>query len=232
MPLLETRMGYLRVADAQFSHRNFLVTGIDAYPQGWHLGFRGDFAPGQENQRWQGVLGRRVWGVRGPQVQKDGSYLELQVGHSEHRFSGEQFVSRTTEMLATGRLDLQRYLPEVRGAFVQSAAGYARQQIVFEPLDDSDAVDTSLLLMHMGFGVYWGNRSWDAMGGEVEGYYDHRHDGFVGGLKVRGIGSGALGHFGIRARFRASPRWGLSVQTEAGAAWTWTANLLMRVGAS
>lgn len=230
LPLLETRMGYQHVADSQFAYRDFLVMSVDAYPQSWHLGLAGDFAPGQGNQRWQALVGRRVWGVSGAKTETDGSYLELRLGHGEHRFETEQFVSQTTEMLAEGRLDLKRYLPDVRGAFVQSTAGYARQRFAFDRADSISAVNTSLLLMRMGFGVYFGNRSFNSMGGEVEGYYDHRHDGFVGGLKVRGLGSGALGHFGVRAKFRASPTWGLAFRTEAGAAWLWNLSLVMRSG--
>ena len=43
--------------------------------------------------------------------------------------------------------------------------------------------------MRFGFGVYFG-RSRRARRGELLLVYDHRHDGFAGGMKIGGLGSG------------------------------------------
>lgn len=227
LPLLETRVGFLRVNDSQFRHSSFAVTSLDAYADGWHLAIRGDFAPSQSNQRWRGSIGRRLWGVVDGRRKEDGSYLELGMAHTEHRYDSDGFLFRTSEMSATGRLDTSRYLPDVKGAFLQAGAGYAHQSIVFDLSEVDSQMDTSLLLMHMGFGIYMGQRTRGSAGGEVELYYDHRHDGLVGGLKVNRSGSGALGHFGARAISRFNQKWGMEVLVEAGSAWMWGANLIL-----
>jgi hypothetical protein len=90
---------------------------------------------------------------------------------------------------------------------------------------------TSLLLAHMGFGVYVGQRAAMApSGGEFELYYDHRHDGFAGGLKLRGLGSGAAGHLGLAGHYYVSEAWGLRALAEVGSAWVLGLSALLRVG--
>jgi hypothetical protein len=126
-----------------------------------------------------------------------------------------------------GRLDLQRYLPDVRGAFLQLGAGLAKQWLLFDAPGVNDSDDTSLLLGHFGFGVYVGQRA-RASGAELELYYDHRHDGFAGGLKMAGLGSGVAGHFGVRADYDFAPSWGLSFVSEVGSAWTLGLNATWR----
>jgi hypothetical protein len=68
--------------------------------------------------------------------------------------------------------------------------------------------------------MYLGNRADRQTGGEVQIYYNHRHDGFAGGLKVNGLGSGPAGHFGILGSYQLSPEWGVRLRTEAGSAYT------------
>jgi hypothetical protein len=124
-------------------------------------------------------------------------------------------------------------LPDVHGAFFQASAGWAKQWIAYE-LPGVDAIDsTSLLLAHMGVGIYFGHRSEidRERGGELELYYDHRHDGFAGGLKTPGIPSGVLGHFGLGGEYLFSPRWGLRADTEIGSAWLAGVSAVLRVGA-
>jgi len=90
---------------------------------------------------------------------------------------------------------------------------------------------SSLLLAHTGFGVYLGQRPPDpSLGGEIELYYDHRHDGFAGGLRARGLGSGVPGHFGLRGQYVVSSGWGLRAEAQVGSAWVLGLSALLRVG--
>ena len=57
-----------------------------------------------------------------------------------------------------------------------------------------------------------------APGSEALLYYDHRHDDYVAGLKVRGLGSGVIGHFGASARWFFNERFGIAADAQVGAA--------------
>lgn len=232
LPLLESRFGYLHVIDPQFEYRHFLSTRLDGRIGAWHVAAGAAHAPLQANQRYELLAGYRALGARQGAVGADGSYLEPQLGFSEHRFDEDGFVSRVLEVMIEGRVDSHRYLPDVRGAFFQVGAGLARQWLAFEVPGVDTTTATSLLLAHMGFGVYLGNRSGaGSPGGEVELYYDHRHDGFAGGLKTYGLGSGPAGHFGLLGAYRLSRSFGLRAQGEVGSAWVFDLGLVLYAGA-
>jgi hypothetical protein len=227
MPLLESSAGYLHVYDPQFDHRHFATVQVVARPLAWRIAAGASVAPGQGNQRIELGAGYRVFGAggRGEAAASDGSYLEPRLGLSEHRFERDGFSGRVIELAVEGRLDVDRYLPDVRGAFFQGEAGYARQVFRHDVPGDNPSTWTSLLLAHVGFGIYIGNRgSGDPAvrqtGGEVQLYYNHRHDGFAAGLKVNGLGSGPAGHFGILGSYQLTPEWGVRLRTEAGSAYT------------
>jgi hypothetical protein len=231
LPLLESRFGYLYVYDPQFDYRHFAATQVDGRLGPWHAGVRTFHAPLQDNQRYELTFGYRLLGPAArARLAADGSYLEPALGFSEHRFDGDGFAVRVLEAAIDARLDVERYLPDVRGAFFQVQAGLAGQWFSYDlpGVDSTNA--TSLLLGHMGFGVYLGQRQGHGPGGELELYYDHRHDGFVGGLKVRGLGSGPAGHFGSRLSYRLSETFGTYAQTEIGSAWTLGVGLSIQVG--
>ena len=250
VPLLESSAGYLYVYDPQFDYRHFATAQVVARPAAWRIGANLAWAPGRENQRFELLAGYRVLGPRGKgdPAASDGSYLEPRLGFSAHRFERDGFSSRVIELALEGRLDVERYLPDVHGAFFQGEAGYARQVIVNDLPGPNPATWTSLLLARVGFGIYLGNRAssdtapgdGDAAdevaghpahgqtGGEVQLYYDHRHDGFAGGLKVNGLGSGVAGHFGLLGSYQLTPEWGVRLRTEAGSAYTLGVDAVLR----
>jgi hypothetical protein len=235
VPLLETRVGYLYVHDPIFDFGHFLTTRLDGRVGPWHVALGTAHAPDQDNQRFELGAGYRWLGsaAAAPGAASDGSYLEGVLGYSEHHFDGSGFLTRVLEAKLEGRVDVRRYLPDVRGAFFQLEAGYAKQWIVFDLPGVDTTTTTSLLLAHVGFGVYVGNRAPSAAGptgGEIELYYDHRHDGFAGGLKMPGLGSGPAGHLGLLGTYQVTPRWGVRAQSEVGSAWTLGLGLVMRVG--
>jgi hypothetical protein len=235
LPLLEASLGYQYVDDPVFRFHHFLTTRVEGRAGAWHVLARGDFAPDQSNERVELCAGYRLWGLQGALMKgaRDGSYLEPQLAYSEHRFDASGFTSRVLGLSIEGRLDSERLLPDVHGAFFQASAGWAKQWIAYD-LPGVDALDsTSLLLAHVGFGIYLGHRSEvdEGRGGELELYYDHRHDGFAAGLKTAGIPSGVLGHFGLGAEYLLSPRWGVRADTELGSAWLAGVSAVLRVGA-
>jgi hypothetical protein len=226
----------MHVDDPQFEFHHFLTTQLEARLRPahfspalhWHLGLATAHAPDQGNQRFELTTGLPYQFSRrsdsDPHSRFDNSYLEPRVGFSEHRFEGSGFATRVFELELEARLDSWRILPDTFSAFFQLGAGWAQQWFVFD-LPGVDAENaTSLLLAHAGFGAYVGQ------GGELELYYDHRHDGFAGGLKVNGLGSGVAGHFGLRGEVPISRDWGVRAEAQVGSAWVVGLSALLRVG--
>ncbi|HWO11811.1 MAG TPA: hypothetical protein VNN80_20100 [Polyangiaceae bacterium] len=232
LPGLESSVGYLYVYDPQFPQRHFLTAQLSGRLGPWHLAAGASRSTSGGNDRLELAGGYRVLGPRGygSAPAPDGSYLEPRLGVSQHAFDDDGFSSLVMEVALEGRLDVDRYLPDVRGAFFQGEAGYGRQVFRHDLPGANPSTDVSLLLAHVGFGMYLGNRRGDGSGGELELYYDHRHDGYAGGLKVNGLGSGPAGHFGLRGNYQLSPRWGLRARSEAGSAYTIGMDLVARWG--
>jgi len=231
-PLIDTSAGYLYVYDPQFAYRHFGTLRASAFVRDWHVLADVAAALDHGNQRLQIGGGYRLFGAGGSGTEptSDGSYLEPRVAFTAHRFDSDGFNSRIIELALEGRLDASRYLPDVRGAFFQAEAGWASQVFVNQVPGPNLTTSTSLLLAHVGFGMYLGNRSDSRTGGEVELYYDHRHDGYAGGLKVNGLGSGVAGHLGLRGNYQLTPRWGVRARTEAGSAYLFGLDLVVRGG--
>jgi hypothetical protein len=240
LPLLESALGYTYVYDPQFAFRHFLTTRLDARVQAWHLWLGTAHAPDQDNQRIELGAGFRAWDAVGDidsvlrldsqrEPRRDGSYVEPRVGFSEHRYDASGFHTRVLELEVESRVDVQRLLPDVRGAFFQLGAGVAQQWFIFDLPGVSASDTSSLLLAHAGMGLYLGQRA-GALGGELELYYDHRHDGFAGGLRARGLGSGVAGHFGLRSRYALDREWGLRAELQAGSAWVVSLAATLEVG--
>jgi hypothetical protein len=247
LPLLDASLGYLYVYDPQFAYRHFGALDVSARLGPWHLLASAALAANGDSQRLELGAGYRVLGPRGPELDasgarsaRDGSYLEPRVGVIEHRFPDDGFSSLVVEAELEGRLDSARYLPDVHGAFFTANAGYARQIFHHDLPGPNPSTSTSLLLAGVGFGIYLGHPSFsprssrppgvEPSGGELEIYYDHRHDGFAGGLKVNGLGSGVAGHFGLRGEYQLSERWGVRARGEVGSAYTLGLDLVIRAG--
>lgn len=236
LSLLDSALGYTYVYDPQFAFRHFVTTRLDARLNAWHLSLATAHAPDQDNQRLELGAGFRVWDATGDiestlrlGSRRDGSYMEPRVGFSEHRYDGSGFFTRVLELELEGRVDVQRLLPDVSGAFFQLGAGVAEQWFVFDLPGVSASDTSSLLLAHAGFGIYLGQPSL-GRGGELEVYYDHRHDGFAGGLRSVGLGSGVAGHFGLRSQYALSSSWGLRAELQTGSAWVMNVAATFSVG--
>jgi hypothetical protein len=226
--LLQSALGYTYVDDPQFAFHHFLTTELDALlgsAPAFHLALATAQAPDRGNQRIQLSSGLRLFEPpSNPARAPDGSYLEPQIGYTEHRFADSGFVTRVFEFGLEARLDSARLLSDVRGAFFQLGAGWAEQWFAFDVPGVQALNASSLLLAHLGFGVYVQRAA------ELELYYDHRHDGFAGGLTVAGLGSGVAGHFGLRGQVAVSPSWGLRAEAEIGSAWVLGLAAVLRVG--
>jgi hypothetical protein len=235
LPLLVSALGYSYAADPQFDDHHFLTTQVDGRLGAWRLAFDSAYSPAPGNQ-WLALLaGYRVLGPRaGSAAAPDGSYLEPQLAFSSHRFAHSGFSSQVLQLDVEGRLDSERLFTDVHGAFFQATAGLAQQWLAYD-VPGAQALDASgMLVFRMGFGMYVGARGSAlaaAPGGEAEIYYDHRRDGFAGGLKLPGPISGFAGHVGLRSDYYFSEAWGLRALAELGSHWVLGVSALLRVGA-
>lgn len=237
LPWLVAGLGYTYVDDVQFEHQHFATTRLDGRVGSWHVLLEAMQAPSAQNQ-WLGLqAGYRLLGPRAAASSApDGSYLEPRLQLSRHAFGEDGFVSRVFAVELDGRLDSQRLLPDVHGAFFQAAAGLGRQWVDYT-LAGADPRDSSgLLLLHVGFGLYLGRRGGGSgagpaqAGSELELYYDHRRDGLSGGIETRGATSGFAGHTGLVAQWFITPEWGLRALGEVGSSWVLGLAALLRLG--
>jgi hypothetical protein len=234
LPWLVAGLGYTFVDDVQFDYRHFATTRLDGRFGAGHVRFDVVQAPGARNRWLELQAGYRVLGPRASEHSApDGSYLEPTLGFSRPTFGEDGFVSRVLSLELEGRLDSQRLLPDVRGAFFQASGGLGRQWVSYE-LPGADPTDSSgMLLVHVGFGVYLGRRgvgSPTSTGAELELYYDHRRDGFSGGIETAGATSGFAGHCGLSAEWFFAPAWGVRALAEIGAGRVLGLTALMRMG--
>jgi hypothetical protein len=227
----ETELGYRRVEDSQFSHRDFLIQRVSRQigpvrlsPSGW-FDVRGTTA----RYRVEGQL--RLSGSYDEPRPRDSSYLDATLGFVHQRHRPEEFNKSSAELSLDGRYDLARLGPTLRGAFIELSAGYALGRLDFDVSGVTVPADIEhLLLGRIGFGVMLRGQS--APGSEALIYYDHRHDDYAAGLKIPGIGSGVVGHFGLATRWFFNDSFGIAADVHAGSAYVAGASLIFRSGLS
>lgn len=233
-PRLEAQAGIRYVYDPVFTYRTLLVAALELRPGRFRLSPSAWLATNGDNQR---LRAEGAWRLFGPTpaaggdpaapATVDGSYLDLEVAATHHRYVAEreQFAFTLGEASLGGRFDLRRAARSLDGSFVEAALGWAVGGITYFGRTTDP---TELLLGRLGWGIYWGGRG--ARHGEVALGYDHRHDGYAGGMKLSGLGSGTMGSFGVRASGMLSPLFGVIAEARVGSAYVVGASLLVRPG--
>jgi hypothetical protein len=228
--LWETELGYRRVYDPQFAYRDFVVQRVSRQIGPFRLSPSGWFSARGDTARYRFESQYRLAGPLDEPSPRDQSFLDVTLGVVHQRHRPEHFSKSLVELSLDGRYDLSRLGPTLRGAFVELGTGYALGRI------DYDATGLALphdlehyLLGHIGFGVTLRGQS--APGSELLLYYDHRHDDYAAGLKVRGLGSGVIGHFGLGARWFFSESFGIAGDAQVGSAYIGGVSLVFRPAA-
>ena len=124
------------------------------------------------------------------------------------------------DFMASGRLDLVNIGRTLEGSFSELSWGLGYQWYA----RDFGGTDTrTILLGGLSWGVYLGHdpNGW----GEAKIFYNHRHDGYAGGLKNNGVGSGIPGSFGAALTKSVYKNWGMWTDVEYGS------GLVFRLGA-
>jgi len=224
-PLLELQLGYVNIDNPTFDHHHLAharaaltVAALRAEPEVWIA---------TDDDNWRAKL-TGAWRLLGPKdgvSAVDGSFLELLLAFGHHRYSTEGFSEDLGEVALSGRLDLARVGPSLRGAFTELSLGLAYGAYTY---DDIATEPTDMLIGGFAFGVYLGHApgGW----GELALYYDHRHDGYAEGLKAVGLGSGVPGHFGLKLETQVWGRWGISADVQVGSAVVTGLSAVYRLG--
>lgn len=225
-PLLESRLGYRYVYDPLFAYRNFVVQGFDLWHRSMRFMPRAELSPDDGNARYRLPVAWRWFGATPDRAGADGSFSEL-VGAVTHQgFPRDGFRVTTLEVSVDSRMDLVRLDPGLVGTFAELGVGLGLNRYDYEAAGAGQDTN-SLLLMSFALGAYYGEPN--RRGGEVKLGYDHRHDDVAAGLKLRGLGSGPLGHFVLENRAYLD-EWGLQVQAQVGSAYVMEASILYRHG--
>lgn len=250
---VETQLGARYVFDPTFEYRVFIVPSIDLrwgpvrlMPSAW-------FATDDVNARLRALASYRIMGptpnskrLKGnPKINTnrstDGSFLDMEAAATHHRYGATQagalgsisgYAISTVEASVHGRLDAQHIAKPLRGSFIELGGGGA---IAVHDYKTTTELNT-LLLVRFAYGVYFGRPCAGAPGcsfsplGEAKLYYDHRHDDYAAGLKIRGLGSGVPGHFGVSGLVFFTPSWGVSLDAQVGSAYVGGGSLIFRQG--
>jgi hypothetical protein len=228
---LESELGHRYVYDPQFRYRHFLVEALDLRVHAFRFRPSAWLSLDDANARYRLLGAYRFFGPRPDRAAPDGSFLDLELAATEHRYDSDGFRSLTGEVFLGGRLDLRRFDRELAGSFAELGFGWGLQAFDYDVPGLALGTDTAdLLLARFAFGMYVGDP--DRVGGEARLFYDHRHDGFAAGMKLTGLGSGVPGHFGLDTRFFFSQSWGASAELMVGSAWVGGASILFRQGAT
>ena len=216
-------VGYAYVHDPQFAYAQLGVItaraelgALRVRPSLW-------WALDADNQRVRVPLSYPVWW--------DGAIeLRVELAATHHRFAEDLFSTNLIEATLNTRAELAGLSPGLGGAFATLSVGYGLQRTSFD-VADTPAQNSGMTLGGFGFGVYLGRNT------ELELYYNHRRDGFAGGISPRESGRGAqgsgfLGHVGARLALPMTQTWSLIADTQLGSAWLGYAALEARWGAT
>jgi hypothetical protein len=211
-PTVEARLGTRYVYDPTVDYGTLIGPALDLRWGGLRVSPGAWIASSGHNTRLNLEVGWRFWGPRPWAPAQDGSFGDLVLGATHHRFR-ENFDLTVLEVGGRGRTDLRRFAASLDGSFAEWGLGLGWALTHYQVgAHETDA--QGLLLARFGWGLYFGHAP--GRTGEVMAYYDHRHDDYAGGAKVTGLGSGAAGHVGLEGTWYFLARWGVRAELQAG----------------
>lgn len=216
VPWMTTEVGLLWIDNPRLDYGPLAQTSATLRWGRWSAALTANQAPQALHSLTRLEAGFRMWGApTGRRTSATGgSHLTALLGYEYSSYRQQAYATASGDVRITGRIDSEHVLPHVRGAFFEGELGYARRETGYARF--YTAVSDSVLLGGFAFGAYHGDPT--TSGGETRLYYDHRHDGYVSGLLMTGLGSGTIGHFGLETTHFFSPTWGLRAHAEIGAA--------------
>jgi len=174
----------------------------------------GGYVDAQNASRSGGVGAR--WRFFGPaatgRAVPDGTRLVGRVDARLDRDDDDLVTLATAEGELSGRVDLDRLDPAIRGSFLELSVGGGVTRTTY-PRDRHDTA--AILLARFAWGAYLGDR------GELALFYDHRRDGLAGGLAASHA-AGFVGSVGATTELRVTGPWAAHGQLQVGSAWVTT----------
>lgn len=233
---VETMIGAYAVSDPVFRHSGIVMERVDLRWASLRTSLQVEHAPGTVSRRLRVEEAVRLHGPtpsRGSREQaraRDGSFVDVEAALTDHAYPRDGFGTTIAEVAVRGRLDLVRFDGELRGAFVEGQLGGGLMVDRFRAVGGNDT--NSILLSRFAFGTYLGvpSASASSVSGEAMVFYDHRRDGYVGGLQPNGIGAGYLGSVGAATRLWLGSSWGVGANVQVGSALVGGASLHFRSG--
>jgi hypothetical protein len=219
-PWIEVMVGAAAVSDPVFRHSELVTQRLDVRWASLRTSMQAEHAPESASRRLRLEEALRLHGARpgtADAMPRDGSFVDVEGALTDHAYPRDGFGTTIAEVSLKARLDLARVDAELAGAFVDGLLGGGLMIDRYRAAQGSDA--NSMLLARFGFGTYLGRPTVDGVHGEASVFYDHRRDGFAGGLQPSGIGAGFLGSFGMNARMWLGRSWGIGANAQAGSAW-------------
>lgn len=215
-PRAHVALGHRYVHDPHFDYHNLLHLDARLWLGRWALGVGVLGAVDDSNGRGrvEGVY-RLLGPAAGPEPAQDGSFLEFVVAGTYHDYRSDGFSTATVETAGRARYDLGRLGDPLRGSFAQAHLGWGLELYDYDLPGVSLGEDgNAMLLAGFGWGVYLGRPG--ASHGELLLLYDHRRDGYVGGLD-----GGFAGQVGLAAHWLLAPNehgraWGLRAELRQG----------------
>lgn len=218
VPWIEMMLGASAISDPVFKHSEIVTQRLDARWRSLRTSVQAEHAPESTSRRLRVEEGLRLMGPTpgSRTLARDGSFVDVEGAFTDHAYPRDGFGTTIAELSVKGRLDLARFDGELSGAFVEGLLGAG---LMIDRYRAAEGTDTdSILLTRFAFGTYLGRPTPDGLHGEASVFYDHRRDGFAGGLQPRGIGAGFLGSFGVNARMWLGRSWGVGLNAQAGSA--------------
>jgi hypothetical protein len=222
---LRSYLEWVTVGSPQFHYGPMLRHGAAAHWQRLAFAYEGAHAPSGRFEQLRVEGGYRLWHAA---KATSGSALDVGLATLSSSHLDEDFKTQGLELSTRLRLDSRSLSKRIDGAFTEFQVGVVGRRTTWlaTPEAPSATFDETLLIARTGFGVYLGD-PWRE-GGEVQLYYDHRHDGLAEGMLASGLGSGVLGHAGIAGEYFPFSHWGLRLSGEVGSAWVLAAGLSFR----
>lgn len=225
-PTFETALGAYALHDPIFDPGGLVLQRVDMRVASFRGSVQAEVAPGISSRRLRAETALRLHGPVPKHDARDGTYLDLEGAVTDHAHREDGFGTTVVEASVRGRLDLARVDDALDGAFADGQVGAGFLVDRYRATSGSDV--GSLLVGGFAFGVYLGRPSPDSIHGEAKLFYEHRRDGFVGGLQPNGIPAGFLGSVGAQTRLWFGPTWGIGATAQAGSALLGGASLLFR----
>jgi len=224
----ETELGYQRVAGPTVQETDIIFQRVALRAGDFRVTPSAWFEAQGTSLRYRVEGAYRILGATpGASGRGTSDFLDVVVAGFHHRAPEALFTRSSLEFQVDTRFDFAHLGRTLHGAFFELSAGYAAGRIDYDIPGTAVPSDYDpVLLARFGFGVIFRGRS--RVGSEAVIYYDHRHDEIVGGLVSRGLGSGALGRFGVDGRWFFSSNLGVGAFVEIGSAWYTGASLIFR----